>query len=82
LTVEIGKISNDGSKINSWYHNQIIIIQNDKIKKVGTNLKFGKADKVIDLSDSWVLPGLMDCHVHVATNHWLSEKKLERNVCY
>ncbi len=48
--------------------NQIIIIQDGKIKEVGTNLKFGKADKVIDLSDSWVLPGLMDCHVHIATN--------------
>lgn len=48
--------------------NQIIVIQDGKIKEVGTNLKFSAADKVIDLSDSWVLPGLMDCHVHVTTN--------------
>ena len=48
--------------------NQIIIIQNGKIKEVGTNLKFSQSDKIIDLSDSWVLPGLMDCHVHIATN--------------
>jgi len=48
--------------------NQIIIIQNGKIKEVGTNLKFAKTDKIIDLSDSWVLPGLMDCHVHIALN--------------
>ena len=48
--------------------NQIIVIQDGKIKEVGTNLKFSKDDKIIDLSDSWVLPGLMDCHVHVATN--------------
>ena len=48
--------------------NQIIVIQDGKIKEVGANLKFSKEDKIIDLSDSWVLPGLMDCHVHVATN--------------
>ncbi len=48
--------------------NQIIIIKDRKIKEVGTNLKFNKADTVIDLSDSWVLPGLMDCHVHITCN--------------
>ena len=48
--------------------NQIIVIQDGKIKEVGANLIFSKEDKIIDLSDSWVLPGLMDCHVHVATN--------------
>lgn len=48
--------------------NQIIVIQDGKIKEVGSNLKFSKEDKIIDLSDSWVLPGLMDCHVHVTTN--------------
>jgi imidazolonepropionase-like amidohydrolase len=48
--------------------NQIIIIQNGKIKEVGADLKFGKEDKVIDLSGSWVLPGLMDCHVHITDN--------------
>ena len=48
--------------------NQIIIIQEGKIREVGTNLKFSNADKLIDLSNSWVLPGLMDCHVHITTN--------------
>ncbi len=48
--------------------NQIIVIENGKIKEVGTNLKFNKTDKLIDLSDSWVLPGLMDCHVHITAN--------------
>lgn len=48
--------------------NQTIIIQDGKIKEVGTNLKFSKADTIIDLSNSWVLPGLMDCHVHLTLN--------------
>jgi imidazolonepropionase-like amidohydrolase len=48
--------------------NQIIVIQDGIIKEVGTNLKFSKTDKIIDLSDSWILPGLMDCHVHITSN--------------
>ncbi len=47
--------------------NQMIIIQNGKIIEVGVNLKINKTDTVIDLSNSWVLPGLMDCHVHITS---------------
>jgi imidazolonepropionase-like amidohydrolase len=53
-----GKILND----------QIIIIKNGKIQGVGANLKYKSTDTVIDLSKSWVLPGLMDCHVHITFN--------------
>ena len=56
------------SRSGKMIDNQIIIIQNGKIKEVGTNLKIGKTDTIIDLSDSWVLPGLMDCHVHITAN--------------
>jgi imidazolonepropionase-like amidohydrolase len=53
-----GKVSN----------NQIIIIKDGKIAEVGPNLKYSNSDNVIDLSNSWVLPGLMDCHVHITDN--------------
>jgi imidazolonepropionase-like amidohydrolase len=56
---------------------QMIIIQHGKIKEVGANLKINKPDAVIDLSDSWVLPGLMDCHVHITSN--LSYRKRNWN---
>jgi len=56
------------SRSGKMIDNQIIIIQNSKIKEVGTNLKISKTDTIIDLSDSWVLPGLMDCHVHITAN--------------
>jgi imidazolonepropionase-like amidohydrolase len=48
--------------------NQMIIVQNGRIKEVGLNLKINKTDTIIDLSNSWVLPGLMDCHVHITSN--------------
>ncbi len=56
------------ARTGKMLENQIIIIQAGKIKEVGTNLKFNKNDSIIDLSDSWVLPGLMDCHVHITAN--------------
>lgn len=48
--------------------NQIIVIQDGKIKEIGISPKFKDTDRIIDLSNSWVLPGLMDCHVHITLN--------------
>ena len=47
----------------------MIIIHDGKIKEVGPNLKINQIDTVIDLSNSWVLPGLMDCRVHITANN-------------
>ncbi|WP_445732329.1 amidohydrolase family protein [Mariniflexile sp.] len=58
--------------------NQIIIVKDGKIKAVGTNLKFNKTDSIIDLSDSWVLPGLMDCHVHITANFTYRNLQMEQ----
>lgn len=58
--------------------NQIIIVHDGKIKDVGTNLKFNKTDSIIDLSNSWVLPGLMDCHVHITANFPYRNLQLEQ----
>lgn len=41
-----------------------VIIENDRIKEVGTNLKSSSAE-IIDLNRQTLMPGLVDCHVHV-----------------
>jgi len=46
--------------------NQIIVIRGEKIEAVGANLGIPEGAKVIDLSKMTVLPGLIDCHTHLA----------------
>jgi len=45
--------------------NQLILIENDTIKAVGSNIVIPKVATIIDLSKATVLPGLIDCHTHV-----------------
>ncbi len=45
--------------------NQLILVENDSIKAVGSNIAIPKNATIIDLSKATVLPGLIDCHTHV-----------------
>jgi imidazolonepropionase-like amidohydrolase len=46
--------------------NQLIVIRDNKIEKVGTNIAIPAGAHIIDLSNMTVLPGLIDCHTHLA----------------
>jgi imidazolonepropionase-like amidohydrolase len=46
--------------------NQVILIRDGKIVEVGSGVAIPAGAQVVDLSTSWVLPGLMDAHAHLA----------------
>jgi imidazolonepropionase-like amidohydrolase len=52
--------------VNDVMSNSYIIIQNDEIKEIGIgDIQVLPTDNVIDCSGKYVLPGLIDCHVHL-----------------
>jgi len=52
----------------SLARNQIILVEGTKIVSIGGNTPIPAGAKVVDLSQSYVLPGLMDAHTHISWN--------------
>jgi len=50
----------------SVLNDQVILIRDNKVEAVGKGLAIPPDAKVIDLSQMTVLPGLIDCHTHLA----------------
>jgi imidazolonepropionase-like amidohydrolase len=44
---------------------QVILVENGKIKSVGAGVAIPAGAEVIDLSHEWLAPGLMDAHTHM-----------------
>jgi len=45
---------------------QIILVRGGKIEAIGSDVKIPAGAKILDLSNQTVLPGLIDCHTHLA----------------
>ena len=64
---------------NSLQENVTIVIENNKIKAVEKGFsKAQEGDTVINLKTSTVMPGLMDMHVHLSSQHGGPQTYLER----
>jgi imidazolonepropionase-like amidohydrolase len=45
--------------------NQVILVENGKIKAIGPDVAVPAGAQTIDLPNEWITPGLMDAHVHL-----------------
>lgn len=48
--------------------NNILLIENDRIKEIGRNVKIPPGATIIDLSNYTLSPGLFDAHTHLCSN--------------
>jgi imidazolonepropionase-like amidohydrolase len=64
--IKVGKLLDP--EIGSIAVNQIILIEGENIKAVGSDVKIPAGATVVDLSKQTVLPGLFDAHTHLCLN--------------
>ncbi|MEL6671961.1 MAG: amidohydrolase family protein [Bacteroidota bacterium] len=50
---------------NGTLENSDVLIVDGKIKRIGKNLKAPKGTKVVDATDKFVMPGIIDAHSHI-----------------
>jgi imidazolonepropionase-like amidohydrolase len=68
-------------------HQVSIVIHDDQIKSIDAGYSSPPGAQVVDLSNGTVLPGFIDCHVHVssmlpgstnATEYWVTHSDIDR----
>ncbi len=75
--IHAGKVFTGTS--NSLQENVTIVVEDNKIKAVKKGFaEAQEGDNVIDLKTSTVMPGLMDMHVHLSSQHGGPQTYLER----
>jgi imidazolonepropionase-like amidohydrolase len=66
IAIKAGRLIDPSTGTVSY--NQVVLVENSKIKEVGTDIKIPKGAEIIDLSKSTVMPGLIDAHTHICAN--------------
>ena len=66
IAVKAGHLVDPAS--SSVADNQVILVRAGKIVQVGADVAIPAEATVIDLSQHWVLPGLVDAHTHITDN--------------
>ncbi|MFT7616633.1 MAG: imidazolonepropionase-like amidohydrolase [Planctomycetota bacterium] len=64
-------VTGDGPTMNDV----VVLIRGTKIVAIGKNLKVPNRARWVDLSDSWVFPGLVDCHSKAGMPNDLKEPR-------
>lgn len=72
--IKTGKLLNPANGLVSF--NQIILIENKKIKEIGEDIIIPDDAEIIDLSNSTVMPGLFDTHTHICSTISIFADKL------
>ncbi|ONI40615.1 amidohydrolase [Candidatus Epulonipiscium fishelsonii] len=52
---------------NGVLENAVILVEEGKIKAIGTNVEIPEDAQIIDASKHYVMPGLIDAHTHIST---------------
>ncbi len=63
IIIKAGKILNPST--GQILINQIILVEGNKIKEVGSNVQIPTRARIIELVKSTVMPGLVDAHTHL-----------------
>jgi len=59
--------------------NAVILVRGERIQAVGANIAIPAGARVIDLSSTTVLPGLIDCHTHITVAPGASGDQFRRS---
>jgi imidazolonepropionase-like amidohydrolase len=52
-------------RTGAFVNNAVIVVEDDRVVSVGSNLAVPAGAQVVDLGNLTLLPGLIDCHTHV-----------------
>jgi imidazolonepropionase-like amidohydrolase len=68
VAVKCGKVLTCGKA--GVLNHAVLLIRDGKIVEIGEKVAIPSGAKVIDASDAWVMPGMIDLHCHIGGSMW------------